>query len=204
MMKKVFKKQTQEITTRAGKLFSRVPVSPNAWTALSLLVALVGFFALALREMLLGLILFIFAAALDAIDGAVARAARKTTRLGAYLDGMVDRFVEALLLFGLMAFGLPEFVIPGYGWLALLLFLGTCMTSYARAYADHRKAIDEKEVEKMGGARERAERLLLIFLAMCAWFFEPVYATYLIALATALAFVTVIQRVGFVVGNARA
>jgi len=199
MMKKAFKKETEAIMARAGHLFSRVPISPNAWTIISLLVAILGFAALVLHEMLLGLILFLLAAALDAIDGAVARAARKVTKLGAYLDGMADRFVEALLIFGLMSFGLPEFIIPGYAWLALLLFFGTCMTSYARAYADHRKALSKKEMEKMSGALERAERLLLIFAAMLAWFINPIYATYVIALTSLLALITVAQRVGFVV-----
>ncbi len=203
MMKKVFKKETEKITACVGRFFARVPISPNAWTIISLLVAVLGFAALALRGMFFGLVLFFLAGAVDAIDGAVARATKKTTRLGAYLDGMADRFVEALLIFGLMAFGIPEFVIPGYAWLALLLFFGTCMTSYARAYADHRKVIDEKEIEKMGGALERAERLMLIFAGMVAWFINPICATYVIALTSLLAFITVVQRVEFVVRNAR-
>ena len=111
----------------------------------------------------------------------------------------MDRIVEALLLFGLLFYGVPDYLIPGYAWVALLLFSGTVMTSYARAYADHRKALREEEIRSMPGLLERAERLLLVFLGMVlGQYYAAIYLTYAIAAAGMLASITVIQRVLFV------
>lgn len=151
------------------------------------------------------IVLFAFSTLIDGIDGGVARVTGAVSSLGAYLDGIVDRIVEALLLFGLMFSGFVSdyYNIPSYAWLALLLFAGTVFTSYARAYADHRKALtDEKKLKKMGGLLERPERLILVFAGMAAWFYQPEYLTYAIVAAALLSCVTVLQRVLFVVRNA--
>lgn len=186
---------------RIGMLFSRLPLSPNAWTALSLLPAVAGFAALLYGQMLLALALFIASAFLDAVDGAVARVTGRATALGAYLDGIADRFVEALILFGLILFGIPGFILPGYAWAALLLFAGTCMTSFARAYAVYKHAISEEEAQRMGGLLERAERLALVFAGMLLHGMSAVYLTYALVAAFVLALATMAQRIFFVLKN---
>jgi phosphatidylglycerophosphate synthase len=169
---------------------------------LSIVPAIIGFYFLMQKQMAYAIIAFAVSALLDAVDGGVARVTGAVTNLGAYLDGMADRFVEALLLFGLMFYGVADWLLPGYAWVALLLFFGAVMTSYARAYADHRKALSEEEVRRMSGILERAERLILVFLGMVACLaYGQIYLTYAIALAVALSIVTVGQRIWFVVRN---
>ncbi len=204
-----FPELAERIGIKLGVAFSRIPLTPNQWTLLSLVPALLGFVALAYyHEMGWGLALFLISGLMDAIDGGVARVTGSVSNFGAYLDGMMDRFVEALLLGGLMLFGLPEVVFAGYAvpmWqlLVLLLFFGTCMVSFARAYADHRKALtDEKKLRKMGGVLERAERLGLIFLGMLLWHAYPLYLDAAIILAVILSVFTLVQRMWFVASNA--
>lgn len=195
----------ERVGIKLGMLFSRIPLTPNQWTVLSILPAILGFVALAhLHRVDLALLCFAASALIDGIDGGVARVTGSVTSLGAYLDGIMDRIVEALLLFGLMLYGLPDYMLPSFVWIALLLFAGTGMTSYARAYADHRKAItDSKKLKRMGGVLERPERLILVFFGMVASFWNPLYLTQVLVLASLLAVVTVLQRVAFVVRNAR-
>ncbi len=184
-------------------LASRAPrwLTPNSLTLASLAFAVLGFAALAFYGSLLAaLVLFLITGFADAFDGVLARAQKRVTAFGAFLDGIVDRFNEALLLFGLMAFAppLPGFLIPAWAWLALLLFFGTCMTSFVRAYADHRRVVmDERALKQMGGVLERGERLALILVGMIAAivFAENALLIYAIALATILAVVTVAQRI---------
>lgn len=200
MIKERFPEFTERIGIKLGILFAGIPISPNMWTALSVIPAIFGFIALVYKQLLLGVVLFGFSALLDAIDGGVARVTGRTTNLGAYLDGIADRIVEALLLFGLLFYGIDDFLLPGYAWLMLLIFSGTTMTTFARAYADHRKVItDEKILRKMGGILERAERLILIFAGMILCHFNPIYLTYSIALTAILSSITVCQRVWFVI-----
>ena len=188
-------RRVDAITGRIGRYAAVIPLSPNGWTLLSLLPAGLGVGALLVEELAIAIVLFALAGAIDAIDGAVARARDEASAVGAYLDGMVDRVVEAALLFGLMLFGYPDWIVPGWMWLALLLFFGTAMTSFARAYADHRNVVtDPAQLADLGGLLERAERLLLIVSSMLVWFIDPLFATYVIALGVGLAVVTVIQR----------
>ncbi|MFA6035484.1 MAG: CDP-alcohol phosphatidyltransferase family protein [Candidatus Micrarchaeia archaeon] len=200
MMKSSFGEFAEKISIRIGIACSRIPISPNIWTLLSIVPAVVGFYFLTQKQMAYAIVAFAVSAMLDAVDGGVARVTGAVTNLGAYLDGMVDRLVEALLLFGLMFYGVENWLLPGYAWIALLIFFGAVMTSYARAYADHRKALPEEEVKHMPGILERAERLILVFLGMLAGaMYGPIYLTYAIALAVALSIITVAQRIWFVV-----
>ena len=203
MLKSSFAEFAESVSIKIGILFSHIPLSPNAWTAISVVPALFGFWMLVQHEMPAAIALFALSALMDAIDGGVARVTGRVTNLGAYLDGIADRIVEALLLFGLFFYGVPDWLLPGYVWIALVLFFGTMMTSYARAYADHRKALAEEDVKKMPGILERAERLVLIFAGMMAGMaYGPSYLTYALALAAALTVVTVAQRVLFVIRGA--
>jgi phosphatidylglycerophosphate synthase len=185
--------------------FSKFPLTPDEWTVLSLFPAVLGFYALVYKEMALGLFFFIVAGFFDAIDGAVARVTKKFTNLGGYLDGITDRLVEMFLLVGLMLFGLPNlvifnFVTPTYLWIALLLFIGSALVSYARAYAYQKGVIrNEKIFKKMPGVLERTERLWLIGGGMILFYVNPVYMTYVIFIAFLLSMVTFLERVWFVV-----
>ena len=207
--KSKYPEMTERIGIKLGIIFAHVPLTPNQWTLVSLIPALLGFVALAYyREMGWGIGLFLVSGVIDAIDGGVARVTGSVTNFGAYLDGMVDRVVECLLLVGLMLFGLPDFVVAGYPtpmwlWLSLLLFVGSGMVSFARAYADHRKVLtDAKKLRKMGGVLERAERLGLVFGAMLLWYVNPLYANALLLTALVLSIFTLAQRIWFVARNA--
>lgn len=207
-IKSALPEAAEEIGVRLGVAFSRIPLTPNQWTVISVIPAMLGFIALAYyKEMGAGLALFAFSALLDAVDGGVARVTGSVSNLGAYLDGMADRVVEGLLLFGLMLFGLPDISIYGYStpmwlWLSMLLFVGSAMVSYSRAYADHRKVLGNARLKRMGGILERAERLLLVFAGMALFYLNSGYLGVLIVLAGLLSCVTLAQRVWFVARNA--
>lgn len=186
-------------------IFSKLPLSPNAWTIMSLVPAIVGFYYLVYpKNLLLGAVLFLLAAFLDIVDGGVARVTGRVSNLGAYIDGVADRMVEAMLFFGLMLYGVPDYILPGYLWAALALFFGSAMTSFVEVYADHRQAISDPNVlANMGGILERMERIALVFVGMlAAYLVAPVYLTYALASVSVLAMITVLQRIIFVVMHA--
>lgn len=205
MLKTKFPLSVDKISRKIGLFFSRIPINPNVWTVLSIIPGILGFFALVYHQMFLGFILFFISGFFDAIDGGVARVTRKVTKLGGYLDGIIDRIIEGLLLIGLLLFGLPDLVIFGYTtpvylWIALQLFVGSVLVSYARAYASHKGIItDEKVLSRMPGILERTERLLLIGAGMLLYYIQPIYTTYAIFIAVILSVVTFLQRVFFVI-----
>jgi len=76
-----------------------------------------------------------------------------------------------------------------------MLFLGTGMTSFIRAYAEYTEAITREAAQKMNGLFERAERALfiLIIIGLIAIGDFGNAAVFLMA-GTILALITVMQR----------
>lgn len=184
-----------------GLFFSKLNIPPNVWTLLTLVFAVPGFIMLYYHNLILGLILFFISGFIDLIDGAVARATKRVSKFGAFLDGVVDRYVELFLYLGIWFYikDGPEFLISNTVWIILLLF-GALMPSFVRAYAHHKGVVtNPRELEKMGGLLERSERLDLLYLGMLLGYFNTVYLVYFIVLVTFLCHLTTAQRIYFVV-----
>ncbi|MFC2154811.1 CDP-alcohol phosphatidyltransferase family protein [Candidatus Altiarchaeota archaeon] len=200
MLKSYF--DVEWVSVKVGIVFSTLGISPNTWTVLALAPAILGFISLYQSNLPLALVLFVLSGFLDIIDGAVARVTKSVSNLGAFLDGIIDRYVEILMYLGLWFFlqGTPEFVLPTSIWVMLLIF-GALMPTFVRAYADHREVVtDHDDQKRMGGLIERFERLTLIYLGM---FLALVYTgqalLYAIALTALLTNLTAMQRILFVV-----
>ncbi|MEW6035833.1 MAG: hypothetical protein AB1529_04430, partial [Candidatus Micrarchaeota archaeon] len=98
---------------------------------------------------------------------------------------------------------LPLIVIDAKIWLALLIFLGTCMPSFIRAYADHKGAVSRGKALALGGIFERSERLLIILIGLGAGLAVSMeYFVYAVVLAIALSAITILQRLVAVAKNA--
>lgn len=180
----------------AGRALAAIPLSPNAWTLLSVAAALgAGIVIAAAQNLAAGLAMFAAAALLDAVDGAVARARGEVTKLGGFMDGVADRFVEAIFLFSFMFYPLPAVGVDAKVWLAALVFLGTCMPSFTRAYADHKGVVTREGALALGGICERAERLGIVVAGLAAgiaWGMQ--FFVYAVIIASALSLVTIFQR----------
>jgi archaetidylinositol phosphate synthase len=190
-----------EQTDRLVRRLSALGLSANGWTLLSLLPAVAGLAALCQHYLAVGLGLFILSGFIDMVDGAVARVTNQASAKGAFIDGVVDRYVELMLYLGLWFYiGPGEFLgISTEVWFMLLLF-GALMTSFTRAYADHRGVVkDPAELKKMGGLLERGERLMLLYAGMAAGLFRPEWMIVFVAVAAILANITVLQRIAFTV-----
>lgn len=130
-------------------------VDPFVLTTLGFLLNLAAGVGFAWGYIFWGGVLILVGGAFDIMDGAVARAAGRTTKFGAFYDSVVDRYSDMVLLFGLLFFYLNR----GDKWLVLLASLamvGTALVPYARARA-------ESLIEKCTvGVMERPERLILL------------------------------------------
>ena len=199
MLKSKF--NTERVSVQVGILFSKVGISPNMWTLFGLIPAGLGFLSLYYHNLIYALIFFVISGFIDAIDGAVARVVGRTSNLGAFLDGIIDRYVEIMLYVGLLFYGLTEFLLPSSFWISALIF-GAIMPTYVRAYADHKHIVTEPEDQKkMGGLMERPERLILIYVGMLIGNSNQLWLTYVIILTAVLSNLTALQRIAFVIGH---
>jgi phosphatidylglycerophosphate synthase len=179
-----------------GKLFGWIPLSPNAITVIAVLFSVAGFVAFLYSELIVGFALFVLAFLLDAVDGAIARAKGLVSRKGAFLDGISDRLVEFFLILALFV---STSDLTTQLLLLAILFFGTCMTSFVKAYAEHSGLLDNETAKKMPGILERAERsLMLIASAVLVVFSLGSWLIYLLALITVLSLLTFVQRIWFV------
>ncbi|MGB9598743.1 MAG: CDP-alcohol phosphatidyltransferase family protein [Minisyncoccales bacterium] len=181
----------EKIEKSVGKFFSSFSLQPNDYTLLSLFFAFFSFYFLTKRNLFLSLFFFLFASFLDFIDGAVARNKNLTTKKGAYLDTICDRYVEGFLILGILFLPLPEILFPHYFWLFLILF-GAMMTTYAKASA---KEKDLTFQELKGGILSRGERVILLVLSLILGIFSFVLMTYLLIFIALLTNITALQRV---------
>lgn len=138
-----------------AELLVAVGIGPNAITVAGFVLQLGVATLFVLGHVRWGGVLLIIVAPLDALDGAVARAAGSETAFGAFLDSTLDRLSDAALILGLAAYQFQTGVL-----LEVVLFLvglvAALMVSYTRARA-----------EALGagcsvGLLTRLERILLI------------------------------------------
>ena len=175
-----------------GKIFGALPLTPNQYTYLSGIFALVGLWYMVKENLIWAIVFFLIAAGLDFVDGAVARAKNMSSKVGAYLDTVFDRYVEGIIFFGMFFSTLPTVIITGQAWVYLAIF-GSIVTTYVKAAAKEKDLVNQ---ELKGGLLSRGERLILIFIALIlgAMYSDYLYMTYVVALIAVLANFTAIQR----------
>jgi len=176
-----------------GKTFSLLPITPNGYTYLSGVFALIGMYYMIMQELALSIVFFFIGAFLDFVDGAVARNKNISTKVGAYLDTIFDRYVEGMIFFGMLFLPLPKIWLPAYAWIFLVMF-GSVVTTYAKAAAKEKELVNQ---ELKGGILSRGERLILIFVALILGLIYPdfMYTTYVLILIAVLGNFTALQRV---------
>jgi archaetidylinositol phosphate synthase len=184
------RKMFENLSVRAGTLFSKLQLSANQWTMLSLMLIAVTFYFLVTGDFLVSAILLAFTSFIDVIDGAVARATKKTTIFGAYLDTMSDRVIEFVTILGLFMIGYPDFILPINVWLATLLF-SCVMITYAKAAASEKGLVKN---ELKGGILEHPDRMLFFIAIVLVSIYSLEYASFLIAVMTILTITTAAQR----------
>ena len=141
--------------------------NPNFFT-------LLGFFATLAASLLIiegfwfiaGLAI-ILSGLFDLFDGVVARKFGKVTALGGFLDSVLDRYSDLILLLALLIYylrkGEPDLVI-----LTSFVSMGTVLIPYVRAKAE------ALQVPCTIGLMERAERIILLSIGTLFQWMEPV------------------------------
>lgn len=180
-----------DFSVKLGMVFSKIPLTPNQWTLLSLVPAILAAYFLTKEYFLTAGTLFFVALFIDWIDGSVARVVGRATAKGAYIDTIVDRYVEGIVIFGLLFASLPDFFIPVYGWVFVMLF-GFLMTTYAKAASTEKVVMKE---EHKGSFLNRAERTVILLIGILLGAIQPIYLTYVIAALAILTNLSAIQRI---------
>ena len=146
---------------RMGSLFASSGLSPNFWTALSLIFAAASGLIYMSSASSLGLnwyvsslagsVMLLISGFFDIVDGCVAQTTKRSSKKGAYLDSVFDKISESLIFISIAMGGHAN---PIISQVALSLSL---LVSYTRAKSEG-VGIELKGI----GIGERAERLLIV------------------------------------------
>lgn len=194
----------QWILTPIAKFFSRIPVTPNGWTIVSLFCAFGAGAAFAFGKPLLGVILVLLNAFFDVLDGALARYMNKANPVGDYLDHVFDRYADCAIVIGILVWGIigtNAWTCPVPAWvIGIFAITGVLLSSYMGTQA---QAVGLKR--NYGGVLGRADRLILLIVLGIAEFIYPnpvflglSFLGWLLVIYGVLGHITAIQR--FVMG----
>jgi len=129
------------------------------WTAFG--IALMSFVSFILGQNIIGGLLVQLSSIVDSIDGSLARLKGMTSEFGGFLDSVLDRYADILIVMGLTVWSLSRETYPGI-WLAgFLAISGTICISYTRArISPHHRHLFDK------GLKSLASRDIRLFLIM--------------------------------------
>jgi phosphatidylglycerophosphate synthase len=138
----------------------RLGLTPNALTLIGLALAAVAGLAAALGAFGLAGLLLLVGGTFDLLDGTLARATGRASRLGAFLDSVLDRAGEALVYVGLVVGGIGA-DLPWLAGLAAAAMAAAFLVSYTRARAEGLDLVGERDLAGVGLA-PREVRLVLL------------------------------------------
>ncbi len=144
-----------------ARLLAKTQVTPNqmTWTAFG--IALLSFVSFVLGYNIIAGLLAQLSSIVDGIDGSLARLKGMTSEFGSFLDSVLDRYADILIVLGLTLWSLSHETYSGI-WLAgLLAITGIICISYTRARIspNHRHLFDK-------GFKSLASRDIRLFLIM--------------------------------------
>jgi CDP-diacylglycerol--glycerol-3-phosphate 3-phosphatidyltransferase len=145
--------------TPLARWLDRIGISPNAVTITGVLLSLGAGIVLALGYWKAGAALIVASGIMDGMDGLLARYAQKTTRFGAFLDSVLDRWSDSAFFIGILAWYAKE-SMPTLAILSSAALATSMLVSYTRARAEGIGA------ECKRGVFTRMERLIAILAGL--------------------------------------
>lgn len=160
-MLSLLKYKVEEILLPLTRLAVKAGLKPNHISLIGFILGIAAGVAIAVSELIAGVILLALSSFMDVFDGAMARGGGKETEFGGFLDSVFDRYVDIAIFTGLGIYAAREITSPIPIWpLVIVTLAGAMLVSYTRARAEH--AIPNCDV----GVVERGERIVLIVIAL--------------------------------------
>jgi CDP-diacylglycerol--glycerol-3-phosphate 3-phosphatidyltransferase len=150
-----YKEPFQRLGDPIAQVLLRAHVRPNHLTVVGLGVSILAACALAGGRLRVCAVLLALAGLFDFFDGSLARLANRVSAFGAFLDSVVDRYSDLVVLLGAVLYYERQADATGV-LLTLITLVGTVMVSYTKARAQSVGLPCEI------GLMERPERLIVL------------------------------------------
>ena len=151
----------RKVSEPVAQLLAKTRLTPNQATWGAFGIALLSFISFIFGQNIIGGLLAQLSSIVDGIDGSLARLKGMSSTFGGFLDSILDRYADILIVLGLTLWSLSHETYPGI-WLAGFLAAGgTICVSYTRARIgpEHSHLFDK-------GLKSLASRDIRLFLIM--------------------------------------
>lgn len=118
-----------------AEFFNKIGILPNTMTLLGLVGHTIGAFFLFQGKMLIGGVIILAMAPIDALDGTMARLRGESSDFGAFVDSVTDRYSELVIFLALIIF----YAQQGEWLNCIVIYLaaaGSILVSYVRSRAE--------------------------------------------------------------------
>ena len=159
----------RKLSTRITGFIVRhgIPITPNQVSLLSFLIGAAALPAYLLGPEWLGGLLVQTSSIVDGVDGELARARGVSSPLGGFVDAILDRMADALIIAGIAVHSFPD-----WGFLSLAAGLaalfGDIMVSYLHARGEASLGVHPASVGRVPMFASRDVRLFTVFLLSLA------------------------------------
>jgi CDP-diacylglycerol---glycerol-3-phosphate 3-phosphatidyltransferase len=122
---------------RIALLLRRLPITPNQVTVAGTLLTFAAAVLVGLGHLRLGGVVLAISGTFDILDGALARATKRSYPYGAFLDSTFDRFSEGAVYIGIAVYflGHADSLMRWEVAACMLALAGSFLVSYVRARA---------------------------------------------------------------------
>ncbi len=183
MVSKAIQPVTDYLLGKIANFLSFLRLTPNILTVTGVFLNAGVAYILMEGRFFLGAWLYLAVSMTDLLDGILARKRGMSTRFGAFLDSVMDRFADGVIFTGLLLHYAIISNVPCV-LLTMAAFAGAMITSYTRARAEC--IISKCKI----GFMERPERVFLLAIGL---FLDRVPICLLVMAITS--FITIIDRI---------
>jgi phosphatidylglycerophosphate synthase len=159
----------------AARALAKTPVTPNAVTGVTLLLAIAAGAMVAAGWNIAGGIAIQAVSVIDGVDGELARLRNLATRFGEVFDAVTDRYADAVMLGGMTIYAARFEDLPHAETIGMLALAGALIVSYSRARieADLGDAVNQRSLDSLFGLASRDVRSLIAAVGavagQCYW-----------------------------------
>ncbi len=186
-----YRKNVDSILTKISRPF--MGMHPNTITLISLVISFLAAISFYLSwinpyYLFMAFVFILLSSIMDAIDGKVARIMGIASKKGDFLDHLIDRYADMIMIIGI---ALSPYSTPLIGLFSLS---GIFMTSYVGTQA---QAVGLKRI--YGGILGRADRLVILMLLPLVQFFWWGYyfsvSSWVLIIFAIFGHITALQRI---------
>ncbi len=176
----------RRISTRITKyiIAHNIPLTPNQISLIAFFIAVLASVLYLFNYLWLAGLLVQFSSIIDGVDGELARALGKASRKGGYIDTMLDRYADVVILVTLSYIAITN---PMYNRsltivICLLALSGDLLVSYIHTRGKQDFNIHPSLVGPLNGIASRDVRLFIVFIGSLIGYI--VYTLLVIAVIT--------------------